>query len=526
MSESLKRSKKKGQKKAAVVWLLSLLFLVCLSFAGIRMLTQAANDYYESRYLSFDFSNAAYDYSESTAQLNNPGGGYYYLRGYLLSDDTADEDLSALLERDLALSDDAHLVLLEINLLRYKDRALSDTALSQIDRILCAWQDADFQIILRFLYDWDGNAAASEPSDIELVKTHMTQTASVVNSYASSIYTMQGIFVGNVAEMNGGIHMNTDSMCALMAHLDAVIDPDIFLSVRTPAQRRTILASADAFPADNTLAKRLGLFNDGMLGSDSDLGTYGNTDKNSSSSLSDHWLREQELEYQNELCRLVPNGGEVTIDNPYNDLKAAISDLSAMHVSYLNCMYHMEVLGKWKTDTVQTDDVWNGTDGYTYIGAHMGYRYRCSQTSSGNFHFWTDDAVQLNLSLENTGFSGSYEPLSMSLLIAPNESSPAVFEAALTDTGFLSLCCGESADASLTLPLREFPDGDYRVYLSCTRGSDGRAIALANDLKFTDHGYEIASFSIDRTPTGTPSARELLRQYLSHLSESEKSLAK
>lgn len=517
---------KKRRKKAAAGLLLLLFLLICASFTAIRLLSHAARDYYEARYLSFDFANDGYDYTESAAILDNPGGGYYYLRGYLLSDDLTDEDLDALLERDIGLSEDQSLVLLEINLLRYNDRALSDTALSQVDRILRAWQDADFQIILRFVYDWDGNAAATEPSDIALVKTHMTQTAPIVNSCAASIYTMQGIFVGNYGEMHGSNHMDEKSMCALMAHLASVIDPEIFLAVRTPAQRRTILSSAEAFPAGNALAERLGLFNDGMLGSDIDLGTYGDVDKNSSSSLSDRWLREQELEYQSELCRRVPNGGEVTIDNPYNDLENAISDLSAMHVSYLNCMYHLDVLDKWKAGTVKTDDDWDGTDGYTYIGAHLSCRYFCSGTAASDFHFWTDDDVQLSLTLTNTGFSGSYEPLTMRLLVVADTDGAIVLDTALENSDFLTLSCGESMDASITLPLREYPDGAYRICLSCTRDSDGRRIALAGKLPLTDYGYELASFSIDRTPIGTPSAEELLKQYLSHLRESEKSLAK
>ena len=46
--------------------------------------------------------------------------------------------------------------------------------------------------------------------------------------------------------------------------------------------------------------------------------------------------REEELAFQDVLCSSVPSGGEVIVDNPYNDLENAIADLKTMHVSYLN----------------------------------------------------------------------------------------------------------------------------------------------------------------------------------------------
>ena len=99
----------------------------------------------------------------------------------------------------------------------------------------------------------------------------------------------------------------------------------------------------------SSLASRLGLYNDGMLGSANDTGTYG--DKAAAdldTNYSDAWTREDELAFQNDLCLYVPNGGEVIIDNVYNDFDNAVKDLSQMHVSYLNSEYDSTVLNKWK----------------------------------------------------------------------------------------------------------------------------------------------------------------------------------
>ena len=51
------------------------------------------------------------------------------------------------------------------------------------------------------------------------------------------------------------------------------------------------------------------------------------------------------LIFQEKLCQYVPNGGEVTVDNEYNDLDNAITDLSQMHVSYLNSEHDADSSG-------------------------------------------------------------------------------------------------------------------------------------------------------------------------------------
>lgn len=513
-------------------WLACLLILLLLAgtaggtYTLYRETVNAAEDYYRSRYLTFDFSNEGYDYSESTAKLKNPGGSFYNLAAYLLSENTSEKDLAKRLREDIKEYKDEELVLIEINLMNYNDRALSDNALMQTETILKTWGEKGYGIILRFLYDWSGNAAATEPQEPALVKTHMDQVAPIVNANAEYIYTLQGIFVGDYAEMHGGHYTDNESMCALAAHLDSVIDPDIFLSVRTPAQRRMILGSDEVMPENNTLAQRLGLFNDGMLGSGDDLGTYGDTDRSQATAPGDQWLRDQELDYQDALCRFVPNGGEVVIDNPLNDLDQAVITLSTMHVSYLNCMYQEEVIDKWRENTVHTTDVWDGTKGYDYIDAHLGARYRCSGTAAGSFDFWSEDAATLELTFTNTGFSDFYEPLALTVTVVPDKRATAVTQTECESDELETITNKETCTVSLPLKLRDYADGAYRIYISCVRAESETSIEFASNLPQSEFGYEVASFSIDRTPTTIPPAEELLERYLAHRRSSKNSLAK
>ncbi len=122
--------------------------------------------------------------------------------------------------------------------------------------------------------------------------------------------------------------------------------------------------------AKDPLAIRLGLYNDGMLGNETDYGTYGSKETGGEGRL----RREDELTFQNELCRYVPNGGEVINDNSYNDFQNAIRDLGIMHVTYLNEGHDEAVLEKWKNTKVTGGGCFHGMDGYTYIERHLGYR--------------------------------------------------------------------------------------------------------------------------------------------------------
>ena len=291
-------------------FLLLLVFLALFAFLGIR-------SFYRANYMPEPCT-------ESADELSNPYIGFYHMYGYVLGSDSL-SNLPAASDSDA--KNRQGIVMLEVNLQNFSNEDLSDSALSQLDTILSAWQRHGSQVILRFLYDWDGKAMETEPQSLEQILRHMDQTAEVVNRYTDCVFLMQGIFVGNCGEMNNSHYMSDEDCTTLMHHLAEVTDPSVFLSVRTPVQRRKILDSSErptketAF--DGSLSSRLGLFNDGMLGTANDTGTYGDTAA-SADTYRSAWVREDELSFQNELCNFVPNGGEVTLDNPLNDLAHAI----------------------------------------------------------------------------------------------------------------------------------------------------------------------------------------------------------
>ncbi len=53
------------------------------------------------------------------------------------------------------------------------------------------WNNGKHNLILRFMYDWDGKAMETEPSDISIIKKHMEQTAQIVNLHTDNVYILQ-----------------------------------------------------------------------------------------------------------------------------------------------------------------------------------------------------------------------------------------------------------------------------------------------------------------------------------------------
>lgn len=448
-------------------------------------------------------------YKETADILSNPWQGFYQLCGYYLKDENG--NLESGIASHMAASRGDALVLIQINLGNYRSAPLSDKALQQLDTILSSWSGTDTGLILRFLYDWDGKGLESEPESIDLIKEHMSQVAPIVNRYAEHIYILQGIFVGNWGEMNNSAYLGHEAMTGLMNHLADLTDPSIFLSVRTPAQWRTIVDAADLpdpFPAfDGSLVSRLGLYNDGMLGSVTDTGTYGDTSRSGSDTPGDKGTREEELAFQEGLCRYVPNGGEVIIENPYNDLEAAIADLSQMHVSYLNKNYDPKVLDKWKDSVYTGDGCFYGCSGFDYIRAHLGYRY-VLRDSSLAFDTWRDDTASLSLTLENVGFASSLKALTLWVTVQDCATGELHAFPLADDLRFLS--GGSAMTCHLDLPVRSIPAGTYDLYLSLQDVQTRQTVLLGNS-GLTEYGYPLGQLVIGADSPGIADLTDFLR---------------
>lgn len=428
------------------------------------------------------------NFRESPRQLDNPNRGFYCLLAFQIADEPTDYNL--LLDEMMKDTSGTSLSLVEINLQNYRDCALTSAALTNIDNLFVALKHWEKQLIVRFLYDWDGKNLEQEPENLDLILTHMEQLEYVLREHSQSIFTLQGLFVGHWGEMHGTAYSSTEDFRVLAEKLAAVTDPATYLAVRTPAQWRAI--TGQGTPGGLTgLAARLGLFNDGMLGNESDWGTY----HTSGESLGRRSRRE-ELDFQRQLSLKTPNGGEIIIDNPYNDFEAAVDALNTMGVTYLNRDYDREVLEKWEQTTIWDGSCYNGLNGLEYIQCHLGYRLFISQASLS--YDWISRSLEVEIQLKNTGFSPLYrEPKVQIRLLRRADGHIADFD---LPQELRRLAGGGREESpvkySLHLSLADWEKGRYALYFSLTDTHSGQSILLANEQDQEDLGYLIGSLEL------------------------------
>ena len=374
------------------------------------------------------------------------------------------------------------LVLLEINLKNYRTTDISENGLANLNDILAKWAQSQngTKLILRFLYDWDGIALATEPDSLNLVLKHIEQIAPTINRHRDCIYIMQGVFIGNWGEMHHSKFCDVNSLKQLINKLNDVIDPSIYLSLRTPAQWRSVTEiynppeKISAFSTKKPLFSRLGLFNDGILGSESDLGTYAEGE------------RKKELIFQNKLCRYFPNGGEVVYNSNLSRLETAVSALKTMHISYLNEDYDSRVIEKWKNSVWTGEGVFNGCDGYSYIKAHLGYRYFIDSAGLKKSGFLRSEYT-LEITVKNSGFSSTLKPFESSVTLINKETEDCI--RIPIDADFE--CIGSESKKTFTakLPVKELKQGEYLIYFSVKSKTGGQTVFMANESDITKYGY-------------------------------------
>lgn len=478
------------------------IFLILLLTGGIGLY------YYKTHYITASLTKEPQ--TEITGTLNRSDCGWYQLYSYYLRQGSGLQPNELYKkERD----EDGYpfrLALLEFNLAEYAETELDEAALANIRQVLEQFSATKAKVIVRFLYDWDGLGMEKEPESIEIIEKHMEQTGAVLNEFEKLIYTTQGIFVGSWAEMHDSKYLSAKDMTRLILRYAQSTSSSIYLAVRTPNQYRTIFQEMEKHPerykafaiTPEELKARLGLYNDGMLGSMSDVGTY-QAGEFTASSVSEQELRKQELNFQNTLCLRVPNGGEAVNDNPCNDWKNAVSDLSTMHVSYLNQMHDEAVIRKWKQSIYKKkDSIYNGSSVYDYITDHMGARFVLRDCSL-SYQPFQKGYAKGTVTIENTGFSNLYHKKHFTLSLISQETGETVLlldsdrEADKIDSRQWN--SGECTVLSFSFSPFALEDGKYTLTAVLKEPDSDTLFSFAND-SYHDilNGYPLGIITIKR----------------------------
>lgn len=344
------------------------------------------------------------DLAEYTEELKNPARGWYRIYTFM-AEEHPDFDSVVWGENT-----EESLALIIINIGAYRDRecGIDSMALDNIRFILAFFAQKQYDIVLRITYDHEGKALEREPFFFTKVQEHLRQLAPIIREFSESIFVFQGMLVGNWGEMHTSRFLDGAKLKELWSILKEEAGEDVFYAVRKPAQWRML--HPDNCGKKQQTYDKMGLFDDAIFGSESHLGTFGTTPRDNSGWES-LWARADELQFEDELCKHVPNGGEAVCGDYYaggEDAASTVAVMRKMHVTYLNRYYDERILNLWKDWKWTEAGAWQGKSLYEYVGKHLGYR------------FWVKDVnialtsrrermFQVAVTIENVGFANLYE---------------------------------------------------------------------------------------------------------------------
>lgn len=306
---------------------------------------------------------------ESTEEFSNPARGWYQIHTFPAEREPDFEELRWCLHPKDTLA----FVLIDIGY--FRDRDLDQEVLERISRILAFFAERSYDCIVRVVYDHEGKALLREPLHFSQVKSHLEQLGDIMKRFSDSIFVFQGMLVGNWGEMHSSRFLDEDNLRQMTEILRRNKEEQTYLAVRRPVYWRMLHEE----PKGKHLidAEDMGIFDDGILASESHLGTFG-TESRKSAGWNSPWSREDELAFETEIGRCAPNGGEAVYGQVYlQELtpEKALECLREMRITYLNRVHDARMLDVWKEWRYPGAGMWEGKSVYDYVSAHLGYRF-------------------------------------------------------------------------------------------------------------------------------------------------------
>lgn len=413
------------------------------------------------------------DYSESLESFDNPERGFYEPIGYSLK--VADNEV-----KDLKYN----LVHLRVDLSAFtkannggEDLELTEDALNALDKTLKNIKKNKGSVIIRFAYDGFNGTKDLEP-ELNMIITHIKQLKQVFYNNKDVISYIELGFFGPWGEMHSSSICTLENVSfALEAMLESVPE-NITIGVRTPAYYAHF-ANIDRNTLNENITTpsskyyRIGLYNDGYLGSESDLGTFQNRD------IETKWLSNQATH--------TFYGGEVVANfatgTPLNTVEYLSNEAFITHTTYLNLRWNNTVIDNWKNTLYNGQDkLYKGKSGFTYINNHLGYRFVLKE-SKLTTNIKQNDPLLIKLQIENVGFANLINKKKVTLVLQSDTNSYEI-NTNINPTKWLSKSISNIPIVIANLP-ENIEIGDYKIFL--------RISCYGNLL--TDNNYQTIRFA-------------------------------
>ena len=385
-------------------------------------------------------------FTESNETFNNPDRGFYNAIELEADLNGVEQLPSKFLYRN-------NLIHLRINLSAFssktngvKDYELTTAMVESLNQLFDSIDKAGACAIVRFAYTYE-DQANMEPQ-ISMMLKHIEQFSQVLNKYKHVITALECGLVGPWGEMHSSDIANQTTYNQLFDKYLSVLDEEIKFVVRRPKfiyeYYGLTINTLDKFDYENN---RIGCYNDGYLGSGSDLGTFVD--------------REKEIEFLEKL-ETFPYGGEVTVpDSSYNQLSWACDEMFRTNLSYLNIAWNDKVVERWQNTTYTLEDpLYQGLTEFDYINNHLGYRFVCVQ-----LNYEITDTLNFSLKIKNVGFGELYKTKTL-FVILKNGNQEYVYEFEYNNELLISK----------QIDINNISSGNYELYLVLADSYNGEAI--------------------------------------------------
>lgn len=404
---------------------------------------------------------------ECSAYVSNPARGWYGIYTFQAEKKIHPEELKWSLRKEETL------VLVLVDVGGFQERPLDPETLENIRKILRFFEENQRDVIFRPVYDREGKGREREPASFELVLEHLGQLGALLKENPYSVFVFQGFLVGSWGEMHDSVYLSEDCLKRMWERLQPNLGKMIYGAVRTPAQWRTLVSEEEfetgSFP-------KLGLFDDGIFGSGTHLGTFG-TMMGEAAGWNTSWIREEELAFLKTMGKGLPIGGEAVFPDCTGvaetvgcDREKVTAELKKMHLTYLNRAYDQRLLDIWEEESLSGSGSWAGKSLLDYVGAHLGYRFVLQNVELEKS--FGSRKLRFLFEIENCGFGGFFQEAELFLILKAGEKS----EKFPIPVDFSAWTGGEKRKLEL-----RFEPQEAEIFLELRRKKDGAFIRFANE---------------------------------------------
>lgn len=465
--------------KKKIGLIVSLIYILSI-FAGIFLTACSKPDKEDENEVYEQGDSRIFKFAEHIGAVSNPGIGY-----------TATDGYNAKVGETPVHNKQGDIVLFFINIGAFSSGVNGKDTDYDLDEQFFTALRATFEncrnngstIAVRFRYD-DSGKDNPEPKTFEQVLKHITQIKQngVLEEYKDILMFVESGFVGKYGEQHGGKYVSVDYKAQLLAAMLDCVPAPVPVTVRTPdifakyvgIERKNL---AEYKAEEGSDAARVGLYDDGYMGSDSDLGTYSNRETETT------WLGNQTLTsyFGGEFSGNLDWAKKYDAYLPEN----CIPEMYKTHLSYINGnifqLYEDYKFDK-KYDVEGYDNsAYYGQTVFRFIRDHLGYRFVLNEctfpktaTQSGNLDF--------SFKVTNNGFANPVKKQKCEIILE-KDGKFVTCEVDLDPTKWYS---GTSVDNKLNLKLPAFLEaGEWKVYFKSSIGVYG----------FSDYGYRSIRFA-------------------------------